>query len=244
MKVKCIETKYDLFEITPDITELIFMREFNEPTLDGVPLWIKKIYFTGNCEFNGSIDFLPVGLEEIYFSGRKINTLYEIMNLPKNLKKLKLSNFNEKLKKNCFPLNLKYLNLSKIFNQIIKHNELPLNLEVLHFTVFSDYDQRIIDKNIFPKTLKKIYFEGKFNQPIKNKIPENVELLYIGMHSRMCHRTNRKKLPKKIQIINNMSISIIYNRNLLEIFNISSLFHIPPEDVPFPKEIYKYKYVY
>jgi len=124
-----IEKKLKDYKITEDITSLGFNRNFSDP-IDNLPLWIKSISIS-NFNYPHPLDFLPESLEELdisYLRSEKSEDF--ISNLPRNLKKLKISKVSG-IKHPVFPPNLKklYIQIDKISKELLPKTLEKLDLE-------------------------------------------------------------------------------------------------------------------
>lgn len=128
----------------------------------------------------------------------------EIHELPPNLKRLHFSvDYNLQNIRCKLPNMLTYLRVGKVDNNDILNNMLPDTLETLIIRNMSN-----IPITRFPPNLKKLSFEGQFNQPLDN-LPQSLIKLYM-VGSQFNH-----PLPK-LPNIKHLILPYIYNKPITD----------------------------
>jgi hypothetical protein len=133
------------------ITDIYLGEKFNQP-LDNVPSTTKKIVIkkhndVGYIDFMQSLEYLPIGLEELYIHFSK-NYNLPFNNLPK-LKKIFLISYSYNQPINNFPDSLEEITIKQFdYNNT---NKLPYNLKIIKISenkIDIEDDHKIYLKNL------------------------------------------------------------------------------------------------
>jgi hypothetical protein len=121
--------------------------------------------------------------------------------------------FNEPLKIEMFPTNLKKLILGSKFNQELDSKSLPQSLEELKFGwsngvsslvdsshVYTSDFKKPLNKNVLPSSLRRLSLGSSFNCPLKpGVLPRNLKILVFGINFNQ--KIKPQVLPRKLETL-------------------------------------------
>jgi len=176
--------------------KLVVDDKIEEDIINTIPTNTKYLKFGYEIKDIPFLDFLPESLEELILSEKTNHTLNNIVNLPKNIKKLKLGGkFNEKITCNIFPKELTHLHFGTNFNQEITTNIFPDTLTHLIFGYNFNYE---INKELLPKNLKYLNLGEVYNFKIKkDTLPDELKILKIPYF--YFHKLEPELFPKTLK---------------------------------------------
>lgn len=153
--------------------------------------------------FNEELTEIPTNAKIIIFRDNvcdmgqysKFNQKIKKNTFPLNLTQLKFGYvFNQEIEKDILPSKLTHLTFGATFKQEIKKDILPNSLVYLEFGIF--YDTQIL-KNILPTNLIHLKFGSSFNQEIHGVIPPNVKEITLWINKKII-----ENLPENVETLN------------------------------------------
>jgi len=142
------------------LTQLTFGHCFNQPLTNSIDQQVQLSQLTFGYDFNQPLTNLlaqQVQLSQLTL-GYKFN---QELNIPSNIKKLKLNCNNINLIENL-PNSIEELDLGKFFN--LELNNLPNSIKIISIDRFSKYNQPLTN---LPHFLEKLYLPIGYNKVIK-----------------------------------------------------------------------------
>ncbi|KAN0031273.1 hypothetical protein ACTA71_010362 [Dictyostelium dimigraforme] len=209
--------------IPENVEKITFGYCFDFPLNGVIPNSCKILNLGG--KFNYKLDFVPNGVEEIYFS-TYWNQQLKPFDLPSSLKKIKFNfHFNKKLLIGSIPSSVTHLTFGNSFN----NDNSKLNVGAIPFGVthleFGDSFNIQLLKGSIPDSVTFLKFGSKFlnkNKSLKNVLPKNLLHLEFLNHNFQfpenekppnCNlKTNYRSTPKppKITFLKILGHSVLF----------------------------------
>lgn len=141
-----------------------------------LPSTLQHLDIHYKCSFHFEKDALPLSLEKLNL-GKYYDQVITEGILPPFLTELHFDpTYSQKIDTSLLPVTLISLKLGTSFHPIPNKDRLPC-LKYLHL---GDSFDQVIDKNIFPDTLKEINFGKNYNQPIfPDVLPNSIIILHF-----------------------------------------------------------------